>query len=145
MRLLALDVRAVDPAVARSSDVVTSRMETTSVKFLLLLRGDVAGEAAMTDARRRAMVDEHIGYAAMLRERGAYVYGDALDTPETARVLRFDGPEPTVTDGPFLESKESLGGFYVIECGSVDGATELARQLPRSPGLVAELRPIPEV
>ena len=65
--------------------------------------------------------------------------------PETARVMRFDGREPTVTDGPYLESKESLGGFYVIECGSVDEATALARQLPRSPGLAAELRPIPEV
>ena len=120
-------------------------METLSVKYLLLLRGEAAAEAAMTAEQRRAMVDEHIAYAAMLRERGAYVYGDPLDSPETARVMRFDGPEPTVTDGPYLESKESLGGFYVIECGSLDEATELAGQLPRSPGLVAELRPIPEV
>ena len=120
-------------------------METTSVKYLLLLRGDGAAEAAMTAEQRRAMVDEHTAYAAMLRERGAYVYGDPLDAPEAARVIRFEGPEPTVTDGPFLESKESLGGFYVIECGSVDEATKLARRLPRSPGLVAELRPIPEV
>lgn len=115
------------------------------MKFLLLLRGDAAAEAAMTDAQRRAMVDEHIAYAAMLRERGAHVYGEPLDAPERARVMRFDGPEPTVIDGPYLESKESLGGFYVIECGSLGEATELARQLPRSPGLVAELRPIPEV
>ena len=115
------------------------------MKYLLLLRGDADAEAAMTPAQRREMVDEHLAYAAMLRERGAYVYGDPLDAPETARVMRFDGSQPTVTDGPYLESKESLGGFYVIECGSLDEATELATQLPRSPGLVAELRPIPEV
>jgi hypothetical protein len=115
------------------------------MRFLLLLRGDAAAEAAMTDADRRAMVDDHVGYAAMLRERGAYVYGDPLDVPERARVIRFDGAEPTVTDGPFVEAKESLGGFYVLECATADEAADLARQLPRSPGLVAELRPIPTV
>jgi hypothetical protein len=115
------------------------------MRFLLLLRGDAAAEAAMTDAERRAMVDDHIAYAGMLRERGVHVFGEPLDGPETGRVIRFDGPTPTVTDGPFMESKESLGGFYVVECGSMDEAVELARQLPRSPGLVAELRPIPAV
>jgi hypothetical protein len=115
------------------------------MRFLLLLRGDAAAEAAMTDADRRAMVDDHIAYATMLRERGAYVYGDPLDSPDTARVIRFDEPSPTVTDGPFVEAKESLGGIYVLECGSADEALELAAQLPRSPVLVAELRPIPHV
>jgi hypothetical protein len=113
------------------------------MRFLLLLRGDADAEASMTDADRRAMVDDHIAYAAMLRERGAHVYGDPLDVPERSRVIRFDGTEPTVTDGPFVEAKESLGGFYVLECATIDEATELARQLPRSPGLVAEIRPIP--
>jgi hypothetical protein len=115
------------------------------MRFLLLLRGDAAAETAMTDAERRAMVDDHIAYTAMLRKRGAYVYGDPLAGPETGRVIRFDEPSPTVTDGPFVEAKESLGGVYVLECGSADEAVDLARQLPRSPGLVAELRPIPEV
>jgi len=114
------------------------------MRFVLLLRGDAAAEAAMTDAERHAMVGDHIAYAGMLRERGAYVYGDPLDAPETGRVIHFDGPSPTVTDGPFVEAKESLGGIYVLQCASADEAVELARQLPRSPGLVAELRPIPE-
>ncbi len=49
---------------------------------------------------------------------------------------------PIVTDGPFLEAKEALGGLYVLECASPDEAIELAKQVPRSPGLVAELSPI---
>lgn len=82
----------------------------------------------------------------MLRERGVHVYGDPLDDPATATTVRFaaDGG-PMISDGPFLESKEALGGFYVIDCGSADEAIELAGKVPRSPGLVAELRPIPEV
>ncbi len=115
------------------------------MRFLLLLYDNAEAVAAMTDADRRTMVDQHIAYAGMLRERGAYVYGDPLDAPETGRVIRFDGQSPTVTDGPFVEAKESLGGVYVLDCGSADEAVELARRLPRSPGLVAELRPIPEV
>jgi len=116
------------------------------LKYLLLLYDDAATVAAMTAADRRAMVDDHIGYATMLRERGAHRAGEPLDSPETARTLRFgDGEEPVVTDGPFLEAKEALGGFYLLECASDEEAMELAKRVPRSPGLVAELRPIPEI
>ena len=116
------------------------------MKYLLLLYDDAATVAAMTAADRRAMVDDHIGYATMLRERGAHRAGEPLDSPETARTLRFgDGEEPVVTDGPFLEAKEALGGFYLLECASDEEAIELAKRVPRSPGLVAELRPIPEI
>jgi hypothetical protein len=112
------------------------------VKYLLLLHDDATAVAAMSDAERRAIVDEHIGYARMLRERGAHVYSDPLDEPSKARTIRFDGDRAIVTDGPFLEAKESLSGFYVIEASSPDEATELASRVPRSPGLVAELLPI---
>jgi hypothetical protein len=112
------------------------------VKYLLLLHDDARAVAAMSDAERRAIVDEHIAYARMLRDRGAHVYSDPLDDPSKARTIRFDGDRVIVTDGPFLETKESLGGFYVLEAGSMDEASELARRVPRSPGLVAELLPI---
>ncbi|HEX5040336.1 MAG TPA: YciI family protein [Candidatus Limnocylindria bacterium] len=116
------------------------------MKYLLLLYDDAAAVAAMTAAERRAMVDDHVAYAAMLRERGVHRAGEPLDAPETARTLRFgEGAEPVVTDGPFLESKEALGGFYLLECSSEEEALALTKQVPRSPGLVAELRPIPEV
>ena len=116
------------------------------MKFLLLLYDDASAVAAMSPEGRRAIVDEHIAYSRMLRERGAHVYSDPLDEPAGARTLRFngDGP-PVVTDGPFLETKEALGGFYVIEADSIDEATELARGVPRSPGLVAELLPIADM
>ena len=115
------------------------------MKYLLLLYDDAATVGALPPEARRAMVDAHIAYADMLRERGAYVSGEPLDAPSTARTLRFpDGEDdPIVTDGPFLEAKEALGGIYIIECADATEAVELARALPRSPGLVAEVRPIP--
>jgi hypothetical protein len=115
------------------------------VKYLLLLYGDADAEAAMTPAERRAMVEQHIAYAARLREREVHVLGEPLSGPDDARTIRFDGPSPVVTDGPFLETKEALGGIYVIDCAGLDEATALASDVPRSPGLVVEVRPIPAV
>lgn len=117
------------------------------MRYLLLLYDDTEMIDALPAAERRALVDEHIAYSRMLRERGALVHGDPLDSPGTARTLRFEASdgEPTVTDGPFLEAKEAIGGFYVIECADAAEAEALAARLPRSPGLVAEIRPIPEV
>jgi hypothetical protein len=112
------------------------------VKFLLLLHGDAAAEAAMTDDERRAIVDQHIAFGRHLAERGARILGEALGPPESGRTIRLDGDRLLVTDGPFLESKEALGGFYVLEAGSIEEATDLVRPVPRSPGLVAELLPI---
>ena len=113
------------------------------MKFLLLLYGDPAAEAAVGPVGRAAMVEDHRRFSAMLRERDAIVLGEALSGPEETRTIRFDDDgSPLMTDGPFLEAKEALGGLYVLECGSLDEAIELAKGVPRSPGLVAELSPI---
>ena len=112
------------------------------MKFLLLIYGDAAAEAAMTDDERRAIVDEHLEFRRHLAERSADVIGEALAPPETGRTVRFAGDGMVVTDGPFLETKEALGGFYVLQAGSIEEAAELVRPIPRSPGLVAEIRPI---
>ena len=116
------------------------------MKYLLLLYGDAAGEAGMTDEERRAIVDEYIAFGRELDERGARVTSEALADAADARTIRFaDRNAPIVTDGPFIEAKESLGSFYVLECAGMDEAIELAKRVPRSPGLVAELRPIVDV
>jgi len=112
------------------------------MKVLLLLYGDAEAEEAMGADKRRAVVDEHIRFGRLLDERRALVIGEALEDASTARTIRFPagGAAPYVTDGPYLETKEALGGFYLLECGSLDEAIELAKQVPRSPGIVAELR-----
>jgi hypothetical protein len=115
------------------------------MKFLLLLHGDTEAEAALTLDERRAIIDDHVRFSRQLAERGAIVLGEALEPPASARTIRMNGERPIVTDGPFMEAKEALGGFYVIEAESIDAATALAKLVPRSPGLVAELRPIADM
>jgi hypothetical protein len=115
-----------------------------AMRFLFLIHGDEQAEAALTADERRAIVGEHIAYAAMLRERGAYVHGDALEGRSSAAVVR-PGEAPLVTDGPFAETKEALGGFYVVECASREDALELAGRVPASPGVAVEVLAIAEV
>jgi hypothetical protein len=112
------------------------------MRFLFLIHGDSEAEAALTPAERRAIVDEHIAYGAMLRKRGAHVLGEAL-TGEAVTVR--PGEKPFVVDGPFAETKEGVGGFYVVECASRGEAVELAAQVPRSPGVTVEVLPVADL
>ena len=113
------------------------------MKFVLLLYGDAAAEAALGPEGRAAMVEDHRRFSTRLRDQGAMVLGEALEGPDRTRTIRFDNADsPIVTDGPFLEAKEALGGLYVLECASLDDAVALAKQAPRSPGLVVEVSPI---
>jgi hypothetical protein len=103
------------------------------MRYLILVHGDAGGEAALGADGRRAIVEEHMAFSGRLRERGALVDGDAL---EPARKVVREG---LVTDGPFAETKEQLGGFYLLECADLDEALEWAKQVPQSPGLVVEV------
>ena len=114
------------------------------MRFLFLIHGDREAEAALSPDERRAIVGGHIAYASMLRERGAYVLGEALADPSTAAVVR-PGEKPFVTDGPFAETKEAVGGLYVVECATREEAIELAGRIPRSPSAVVEVLTIVDV
>lgn len=114
------------------------------MRFLFLIRGDAGAEAAMSADARRAIVGEHMAYADMLRKEGVYVLGEALEGPSSAAVVR-PGEKPLVTDGPFAETKEAIGGFYLVDCGSRDEALRLAAQVPRSPGVAVEVLTVVEL
>jgi hypothetical protein len=113
------------------------------MKFLFLIHGDAESEAALTPDERRAIVDEHVRYGAMLRKRGSYVLGEAL-AGEAAVVVR-PGERPFVTDGPFAATKEAIGGFYVVECASREEAVGLAGKVPASPGVAVVVLAIAEM
>jgi hypothetical protein len=114
------------------------------MRFLFLIHGDTEAESAMTAEERRAIVGQHMAYADMLRQRGSYVHGDALDDASSAAVVR-PGSEPFVTDGPFAETKEAVGGVYIVDCASREEALELAAQVPQSPGVAVEVLKVAEL
>ena len=98
-------------------------------------------EAADDDYRQRCF-DDYNAFADAVRARGTIVVGDALDRPESARSLR-PGETRTVTEGPYAETVEQLGGFYLIDVPDRETAVELAGLLPRE--YTIEVRPTLEV
>jgi hypothetical protein len=110
------------------------------MRFLFLLYGDPDGEAAMSPDERRAVVAEHVALGRELSVAGRLRAGAALG--DDVRVLRADG---TVTDGPYAETKEQLGSVYLVDCADAAAALALAGRMPRSPGLVIEIRAVLEV
>ena len=112
------------------------------MRFLFLIHGDREAEAALSPHERRAIVGEHMAFATMLRERGVHVLGEAL-TDEAVTVR--PGDKAFVSDGPFAETKEALGGFYVVDCTSRVEAIDLAGRVPQSPGVAVEVLTIADV
>ena len=112
------------------------------MRYLMLLYGNEQAERSMTGEERRAIVEQHVDLAHRLREADALVASEALADASDAKVMRRDGERPVVTDGPFAETKEQVGGFYLLECDGMDEALKWAEQVPKSPGLVVEVRPV---
>jgi hypothetical protein len=115
------------------------------MRYLLLLYGNEDAERSTTGEERRAIVEQHIELGGRLRDAGVLVASEALGESADAKVMRRDDDRAVVTDGPFAETKEQLGGFYLLECEGIDEALEWAKQVPVSPGLVVEVRPVVSV
>ena len=112
------------------------------MRYLFLLWGDESAELALSDVERRAVVAAHGAFLRRVRAGGRDATGEPLGRSRDGIVVRSrDG---SVTDGPFLETKEQLGGLYLVDCRDRDEAVALAREMPVSPGLVVEIRAIPD-
>jgi hypothetical protein len=76
-----------------------------------------------------------------MKSAGAWVFSGRLHEPDTATVVRLSGGEVVTTDGPFVESKEHLGGFYIIEAGDLDAALAWASRVTEAIKIPIEVRP----
>jgi hypothetical protein len=112
------------------------------MKYLLAL---ISEEGNMEDAspeEMKAVMDAWSAYIKEAVDNGAFLAGEGLQPSATASTVRIQaGKEPTITDGPFTESKEQLGGFYLLECKDLDEALEYAKKIPYRDGHV-EVRPV---
>jgi hypothetical protein len=91
------------------------------------------------------VMGDYNAYSQMLRDRGAYVAGEALQPVTTATTVRIRDGQTMTTDGPFAETKEALGGFYMIEAKDLDEALELGAACPGAKFGSVEVRPIIEL
>ncbi len=114
--------------------------------LVLLAEDDPDAWQRATEEQRAAVFDAHDRFSAAVAARGAILAGEALAGVEEARTLRPARPGGggrVVTDGPYAETAEQLGGFYLIEVTDLDAALELCRLLPE--GYTVEVRPAVEV
>jgi hypothetical protein len=112
------------------------------MKFTLLLWGDESQWADMSEEEAAAEMARWEEYTNQLVAAGVMVSGEGLQASATSKTLRIEDGERVVTDGPFAETKEQLGGFYVIECDSFDDALEWASKLPSAEQGSTEIRPV---
>ena len=77
-----------------------------------------------------------------ISKNGTLLAGEALEMPETATTVKVRNGERLVTDGPFPETKEQLGGFYLVECKDLDEAIEWAAKIPGAQNGTIEVRPV---
>jgi hypothetical protein len=114
------------------------------MKFMLLLYGDESQWEGMSAEEAAADMGRWEEFTNELVAAGAMVSGEALEPTKTAKVLRVERGERVVTDGPFAETKEQLGGFYVVDCASMEEALEWAAKLPSADKGATEVRPVPD-
>ena len=116
------------------------------MQYLLLIYGDEAAGMEqfqqLSEEEQKASLDPWWAYDEELRKAGAHVAGEALQPTATAKTVRVKGSDRMVTDGPFAETKEQLGGFYLIDVAGEDEALEWAAKMPNHPRGCVEVRPV---
>jgi hypothetical protein len=112
------------------------------MQYLLLIYENEAQLAARSAEEFRAYKERYFAFTKRVREAGAYVAAEPLQPTTTGRTVRVRQGKRSVTDGPFAETHEALGGFYLIDVEDMDAAVRWAEQIPAAEFGCIEVRPI---
>jgi hypothetical protein len=114
------------------------------VKYMLIMQFNPAAFDALTEEQQNEIMNGHGAFMKTIKDSGEMVGTDALAEPGQSAVVRVRDGVPVVTDGPYLEAKEFMGGYYIVDCESRERALELAAMIPDAgvEGLGIEVRPI---
>jgi hypothetical protein len=133
------------PAISSSPRSRISDREEDTMKFLFMIYHDENTLAALSEGEMQALVDSALDYDEEIRRSGHYIVSNALQPARTARTLRVRGSKVSTTDGPFAETKEQLGGFFLIEATDMEEACEVASRFPPARIGTIEVRPVQEL
>ena len=112
------------------------------MKYLLTIYDDESMWKDVQPGDVNAMMDGYRKFGEEVHGNGAFVAGEALESISTATTVRVKGGERLVTDGPFAETKEQLGGFYLLDCKDIDEAVAYAAKIPGAQSGCVEVRPV---
>ena len=112
------------------------------MRYLCLIYDDESKWTTMPKAQADAMMGEYFGFTEGIKKSGHYVAGEALQPTQTATTVRIRDGKTSTTDGPFAETKEQLGGFYLIEAKDLDEAIQIGSRIPSVRIGSIEIRPV---
>jgi hypothetical protein len=112
------------------------------MKYLCLIYDDESRWATMPQAEAEAMMGEYFAFTEAIRKSGQYIAGEALQPVQTATTVRVRNGKLSTTDGPFAETKEQLGGYYLIEAKDLNDAIQVASRIPSAKLGSVEVRPV---
>ncbi|MFZ4663745.1 MAG: YciI family protein [Caldilineaceae bacterium] len=112
------------------------------MKYMFLIYTPESNETQMTPAEQEAMLAEYFAFTQEAMAQNIFVAGDELKPTTAATTLRLRGNQFATTDGPFAETKEHLGGFYILECQNMEEAVGWAAKIPAAQHGSIEVRPI---
>ena len=115
------------------------------MQYMLLIYDDESQWGTWSEEDSKAFMDAYFAYTAELRNAGAFVAGEALQPTTTAKTVHVRDDQRFVTDGPFAETKEQFGGFYLVDVDSEDEALEWAAKIPSSRYGRVEVRPLMQI
>ena len=112
------------------------------MQFLLMIYSNEKDQAQMSEEEQGAYMQAYNDFTQSIIQSGAFVAGDALLPVSTAQTVRVRDGKVTTTDGPFAETREQLGGYYLVEAKDIDEATQIAAKIPTAKHGSIEVRPI---
>jgi hypothetical protein len=117
------------------------------MQYMCLIYDQEAAWDGATEEQKKAVFQEYMAFTEEVRKAGVMVAGDALEPTSTATTVHVEGGQVQTHDGPFAETKEQLGGYYLLECKDLDEALKWAAKIPatRHFGGKVEVRPVMNV
>ncbi len=112
------------------------------MNYMLLIYSDEKAEAEVPEEQQREGFARWMAYTEDMKKSGAYVAGEALQPTATATSVRLRNGERITTDGPFAETKEQLGGYYILDVKNLDEALAWAAKCPGAEYGTIEVRPV---
>lgn len=114
------------------------------MRYLLLIYQNEASNAAMSESERQAVMQAYGAFNEEAQQAGVLLGGDALHPTAAATTVRVRSGQTLTTNGPFAETKEQLGGFYMLNCEHLDQAIAFAAKIPDVHNGSVEIRPVHE-
>jgi hypothetical protein len=136
---MSIRAAANDYLVSRRFDI---SFEEAVMKYLCLIYDEEKTYAGMSKAESDAFMGEYFAFTEGIKKSGNYLGGEALKPVHTATTVRVRNGKTSTTDGPFAETKEQLGGFYMIEARDLNDAIQVAAKIPSARFGSVEVRPI---